>query len=250
MIKFESIIYNLAFFVFFSVMRNIRQFMNGMKNYLVKHGEGQLAQMVQTERAKLKSNEFLNIDALLESALHRLVIKPLKKFLYQLFIREYTKNGSLKVLSQNIKEAQKKSPQELGVRQELLPIDSKTMSDIQKHLSRLQQSYSPLKKLEHLLSTISTIYNSVRQQQKKKSTDSNGQSKSEYASFGTDDFLPIFMYVLIQCGLISAEIEADYMFGLLQPSIPERRRRLLLDYIEFSHTCPQTYAPKMSKHKR
>ena len=193
--------------------------MNGMKNYLVKHGEGDLAQMVQTERAKLKANEFLNIDAILESALHRLVIKPMKKFLYQLFIKEYTKNGSLKVLSQNIKEAQKKTPQELGVRPELLAIDSKTMDVIQKHLSRLQQSYSPLKKLEHLLSTISTIYNSVRHQQKKKTNDSNCHSKSEYASFGADDFLPVFMYVLIQCGVVSAEIEADYMFGLLQPSI-------------------------------
>ena len=204
----------------FRVMRNIRQFMNGMKNYLVKHGEGHLDLLIQRERAKLKANEFLNIDAILESVLHRLVIKPLKKFLYHLFIKEYTKNGSLKVLSQNIKEAQKKSPQELGVNPELISIDSKTMSQIQNHLCRLQKSYSPLKKLQHLLSTISTIYNCVRHQQKKKTTDeTNSQSKPEYASFGADDFLPVFIYVLIQCGVISAEIEADFMFGLLQPSI-------------------------------
>ncbi|CAG2110613.1 unnamed protein product, partial [Medioppia subpectinata] len=135
------------------VLRNIRQFMNGMKNYLVKHGEGELNQMVERERTKLKSNEFLNIDAILESALHRLVIKPLKNFLYQLFINEYNRNGSLKVLSRNIKEAQTKSPEELGVRPELLPIDHKVMAEIQKHLCRLQQSYSPLKKLEYLLSS-------------------------------------------------------------------------------------------------
>ena len=201
-------------------MRNIRQFMNGIKNYLVKHGEGQLDQTINNERTKLKPNEFLNIDAILESALHRLVIKPLKNFLYQLFITEYTKNGSLKVLSQNIKEAQTKSPQELGVRPELLSMDSKTMIEIQKHLCRLQQSYSPLKKLEHLLATISTIYNTIRHKLKKRSTtESNGQSKSEYASFGADDFLPVLIYVLIHCGVISAEIEADYMLGLLQSSI-------------------------------
>ncbi len=201
-------------------MRNIRQFMNGMKNYLVKHGEGQLDQMVQQERSKLKQNEFLNIDAILEGALHKLVIKPLKNFLYQLFINEYNRNGSLKLLSKNIKEAQSKSAEELGVRSELLPLDHKAMVEIQKSLCKLQQSYSPLKKLEYLLTSISTIYNSVRHQQKKRSrNDSNSQLKSDYASFGADDFLPIFIYVLIQCGVISAEIEADYMFGLIHPSI-------------------------------
>ena len=201
-------------------MRNIRQFMNGIKNYLLKHGEGQLTQMVEQERSKLKPNEFFNIDAILESALHRLVIKPLKNFLYQLFINEYNKNGSLKLLSRNIKEAQTKSAKELGVRSELLPIDYKAMIDIQKHLCRLQQSYSPLKKLEYLLSSISTIYNSVRQNQKKRSAnESNTQTKCQYSSFGADHFLPVFIYVLIQCGVISAEIEADYMFGLLHPSI-------------------------------
>jgi hypothetical protein len=194
--------------------------MNGMKNYLVKHGEGQLDQMVQQERSKLKQNEFLNIDAILEGALHKLVIKPLKNFLYQLFINEYNRNGSLKLLSKNIKEAQSKSAEELGVRSELLPLDHKSMVEIQNSLCKLQQSYSPLKKLEYLLTSISTIYNSVRHQQKKRSrNDSNSQLKSDYASFGADDFLPIFIYVLIQCGVISAEIESDYMFGLLHPSI-------------------------------
>ena len=33
------------------------------------------------------------------------------------------------------------------------------------------------------------------------------------------DFLPMFIYVLVQCGTVSAEIEADYMWGLLHPSL-------------------------------
>lgn len=33
------------------------------------------------------------------------------------------------------------------------------------------------------------------------------------------DFLPLLMHVLVQSGLVSAEIEADYMWGLLHPSI-------------------------------
>lgn len=36
---------------------------------------------------------------------------------------------------------------------------------------------------------------------------------------GADDFLPIFVWVLVQTGLVSAEIEAEYMWGLLHPSL-------------------------------
>jgi len=36
---------------------------------------------------------------------------------------------------------------------------------------------------------------------------------------GADDYLPMLMYVLVHCGMIAAEIEADYMWGLLHPSL-------------------------------
>ena len=39
------------------------------------------------------------------------------------------------------------------------------------------------------------------------------------SSLGADDFLPVLIYVLVHCGLVAAEIEADFMWGLLQPSL-------------------------------
>lgn len=36
---------------------------------------------------------------------------------------------------------------------------------------------------------------------------------------GADDFLPLFVWVLVQSGMVAAEIEADYMWGLLHPSL-------------------------------
>ncbi|EEC18490.1 RAB GDP/GTP exchange factor, putative [Ixodes scapularis] len=193
------------------VMRNIRQFMSGMKNYLLKHGEGQFEQLVQEEQSKLKSDEFMNIDAIIEVSLHRLVIKPLRRYLYQLFVNHYTKSGSLKLLSDNIKYARTKSPQDLGIRAEFEPPRGVSLELVQYFLQKLQKSYSPLRKLENLLAAISTIYNSV---QKDKKTQEN-----EYFSLGADDFLPIFLHVLVQCGMVSAEVEADYMWGLLHPSL-------------------------------
>ena len=35
------------------VMRNMRQFMNGMKNYLVRNGEGELHDVIEEERNKV-----------------------------------------------------------------------------------------------------------------------------------------------------------------------------------------------------
>ena len=40
---------------------------------------------------QLESDEILNIDAILENALHVCVLQPLKQDIYRLFVNEYTK---------------------------------------------------------------------------------------------------------------------------------------------------------------
>ena len=44
---------NVATQHIFNTLRNIRQFMNGMKNYLVRHGEGDLHLIINEERTKV-----------------------------------------------------------------------------------------------------------------------------------------------------------------------------------------------------
>ena len=39
------------------VMRNMRQFMSGMKNYLVKHGEREFEKQVEKERMKVREKK-------------------------------------------------------------------------------------------------------------------------------------------------------------------------------------------------
>lgn len=98
------------------VMRNMRQFMSGIKNYLVKHGEKGFNKVVEHERNKLKSTEFLNLDSILENVLHRLVVTPLKEHLMKLFFDHYTKTGAIKVLSDNIKYANTRPTSELAIK--------------------------------------------------------------------------------------------------------------------------------------
>lgn len=98
------------------VMRNMRQFMSGMKNYLVKHGEREFEKEVEKERLKLRPNEFLNLDAILEDVMMGLVVRPLREHVCRLFIDYYVATGVLQTLAENIQHAQGKTIHDLGVR--------------------------------------------------------------------------------------------------------------------------------------
>lgn len=97
-------------------MRNMRQFMSGMKNYLVKHGEGDFHQEVLRARSMLKSDEFLNLDTILERVMHELVVSPLREHLYGLFVDYYTGTGDIQLLVENVKASFGKSPSDFGLR--------------------------------------------------------------------------------------------------------------------------------------
>ncbi|XP_033210126.1 protein sprint isoform X2 [Belonocnema kinseyi] len=190
------------------VMRNMRQFMSGMKNYLVKHGEREFEKEVEKERVKLKANEFLNLDAILEEVMMGLVVRPLREHVYQLFVDHYAANESLNTLSESIQFAQGKHIQDLGVRPKIIPPSEQNLERIFKNIERLQRVDSPLDKLENLLSTISAIFNSVKQ-----------SNSGRHVTLGADDLLPLLVWVLVRGRVIDAEIEAEYMWGLLHPSL-------------------------------
>lgn len=69
---------------------------------------------------QLKSTEFLNLDSILESVMHKLVVRPLKAHLYKLFVDEYTKSGAIQVLHENILYARTKPLTDLGIRVSIL----------------------------------------------------------------------------------------------------------------------------------
>nr|XP_050859391.1 protein sprint-like isoform X3 [Vespula vulgaris] len=190
------------------VMRNMRQFMSGMKNYLVKHGEREFEKEVEKERLKLKPNEFLNLDAILEGVMMGLVVRPLREHVYRLFVDHYASNGSLQTLAESIQHAQGKHVQDLGVRPKIIPPSESSLERILKYLERLQKADSPLDKLENLLAAISAIFNSVKH-----------ANSGRHVTLGADDLLPLLVWVLVRGKVVDAEVEAEYMWGLLHPSL-------------------------------
>lgn len=126
-----------------------------MKNYLVKNGELDLHKLIERESDKLNVNEFLNIDAIFETVLNKILLVPIKGHLYHLMVRENTRNGQLQRLSENLSLIRSMDPIELGFTPNTIMPDSNAMEQIRCYLRKMQNHYSPLKKLENLLKALS-----------------------------------------------------------------------------------------------
>ncbi|CAG4996643.1 unnamed protein product [Parnassius apollo] len=183
------------------MMRNIRQFMSGMKNYLVKHGEREFEKEVEKERLKLKPTEFLNLDAILEGVMHRLVVRPLRGRLYSLLASWHAPD--LRRLHAAIERAQHATPLQLGVKESTKVPSSAVLAVISKHFLKMQEADSPLDKLENLLAAISVMFNAMRGER----------------TLGADDLLPVLAWTVARCRLVCAELEAELMAGLLPPAL-------------------------------
>ncbi|XP_026330821.1 protein sprint isoform X6 [Hyposmocoma kahamanoa] len=183
------------------VMRNMRQFMSGMKNYLVKHGEREFEKEVEKERLKLKSTEFLNIDAILEGVMHRLVVRPLRSRLYTLLASWHA--ADIRRLHAAIERAQHATPLQLGVKESTKVPSSAVLAVISKHFLKMQEADSPLDKLENLLAAISVMFNSIRGER----------------ALGADDLLPVLAWTVARSRLVCAELEAELMAGLLPAAL-------------------------------
>ncbi|XP_038212786.1 protein sprint isoform X8 [Zerene cesonia] len=183
------------------MMRNMRQFMSGMKNYLVKHGEREFEKEVEKERLKLKPTEFLNIDAILEGVMHRLVVRPLRSKLYTLLASWHA--ADVRQLHAAIERAQHATPLQLGVKESTKVPSPAVLAVISKHFLKMQEADSPLDKLENLLAAISVMFNAIRGER----------------TLGADDLLPVLAWTVARCRLFCAELEAELMAGLLPAAL-------------------------------
>lgn len=201
--------------------------MNGIKNYLVKHGEADLHGMIETESGNLNANEFLNIDAILEAVLHKILLIPVKNHLYHLMVKEHSRNGSLQSLSENLQKVRSMKPSELGFPEGTILPDFKELESIKQCLRRMQNHYSPLKKLENLLRAL-TIVILPNRNLNNNNIDYSPSKKYNLIQNGTlsgvlgskklppaEELIRWLVYILAKTSTINCEIEAWYMWELL-----------------------------------
>ncbi|XP_014437657.1 ras and Rab interactor 2 [Tupaia chinensis] len=177
------------------MLQTIRQFMTQVKNYLSQSSEldPPIESMIPEDQ----------IDVVLEKAMHKCILKPLKGHVEAMLKDFHMADGSWKQLKENLQLVRQRNPQELGV---FAPTpDFVDVEKIKVKFMTMQKMYSPEKKVMLLLRVCKLIYTVME----------NNSGRM----YGADDFLPVLTYVIAQCDMLELDTEIEYMMELLDPSL-------------------------------
>ncbi|XP_036384179.1 ras and Rab interactor 2-like isoform X3 [Megalops cyprinoides] len=178
------------------LLQTLRQFMTQMKAYLCQSSEldPPIESLIPEDQ----------IDQVLEKAMHKCVLKPLKSVVEAALHDFQVSSGAWQQLKENLALAKAKQPQELGV-DGAFPPDPVAIEKIRHKFHNMRKMYSPEKKVSLLLRVCKLIYTIME--------DNSGRM------YGADDFLPMLTYVLAQCDMPQLDTEIQYMMELLDPSL-------------------------------
>ncbi|XP_073734548.1 ras and Rab interactor 2 isoform X4 [Callorhinus ursinus] len=177
------------------MLQTIRQFMTQVKNYLAQSSEldPPIESLIPEDQ----------IDVVLEKAMHKCILKPLKGHVEAMLRDFHMADGSWKQLKENLQLVRQRNPQELGV---FAPTpDIVDVEKIKVKFMTMQKMYSPEKKVMLLLRVCKLIYTVME----------NNSGRM----YGADDFLPVLTYVIAQCDMLELDTEIEYMMELLDPSL-------------------------------
>uniref|UniRef100_A0AC11ASP9 Ras and Rab interactor 2 n=1 Tax=Ovis aries TaxID=9940 RepID=A0AC11ASP9_SHEEP len=153
--------------------------------------------------AQLEELAQLGLNVVLEKAMHKCILKPLKGHVEAMLKHFHVADGSWKQLKENLQLVRQRNPQELGV---FAPTpDFVDVEKIKVKFMTMQKMYSPEKKVMLLLRVCKLIYTVME----------NNSGRM----YGADDFLPVLTYVIAQCDMLELDTEVEYMMELLDPSL-------------------------------
>ncbi|KAM9248377.1 ras and Rab interactor 2 isoform 3-T3 [Dugong dugon] len=177
------------------LLQTIRQFMTQVKNYL-----SQSSELDPPIESLIPEDQ---IDVVLEKAMHKCILKPLKGHVEAMLKDFHMADGSWKQLKDNLQLVRQRNPQELGV---FAPTpDFVDVEKIKVKFMTMQKMYSPEKKVMLLLRVCKLIYTVM--------------GNNSGRMYGADDFLPVLTYVIAQCDMLELDTEIEYMMELLDPSL-------------------------------
>uniref|UniRef100_A0A452TEG3 Ras and Rab interactor 3 n=1 Tax=Ursus maritimus TaxID=29073 RepID=A0A452TEG3_URSMA len=179
------------------MLQEIRTMMTQLKSYLLQSTE--LKALVDPA---LHPEE--ELEAIVESALYKCVLKPLKEAINSCLREIHSKDGSLQQLKENQLVILATTTTDLGVTTSVPEVP--VMEKILQKFSSMHKAYSPEKKISILLKTCKLIYDSM----------ALGNPGKPY---GADDFLPVLMYVLARSNLPEMLLNVEYMMELMDPAL-------------------------------
>lgn len=195
-----------------TLMSNIRQFMNGIKNYLIKNitdiNNLDLKLLIEKERANLDLTQILNIDSLIEDCLQSIILRPLKAKIYYLLVDWLVGDNSLILISKNIKKINEDDPEiekYLAFKKKEHKPSAQTLKVLRNYYNRMQCEYAPLIKLKYVLFIINELLSTIKDFE---------SALNDFGNLNIIDFLPIIIYSLSKCGMYAIQIEIDYIWNL------------------------------------
>lgn len=180
------------------LLQEIRQMMTQLKSYLLQSTE--LQAMLEPQHQYTQDK----LESIVEAALCKSVLKPLREPIYQSLEKLHTNNSNLKQLAQNQSVVLGSTTTAMGI-STAVP-EASAMEKISIKLNNLHLEYSPQKKIELMLKSCKIIYDSM-------SVSCPGRAH------GADDFLPVMMYVLARSNLSNLQMDVEYMMELMDPSL-------------------------------
>lgn len=179
------------------MLQEIRQMISNLKSYLCESSE--LCAICEHGEA-----EEMDLGSVVETALYKCILKPLRDCIYAQLLEFRTRDGSMARLRKHQATMNQQSLAELGVTAGVP--DGSGLERIQTKLSLMHQAYSPKKKETQMLKVCKLIYQAM------------SQTAGRTEPFGADDFLPVLTYVLLKCDIVSAQLDVEYMMELMDPS--------------------------------
>lgn len=204
------------------LMSNTRQFMNGMKNYLMNKNDLSnldLKNLIEKERENLDQTEILNIDWILEDCLQSIVLRPLKAKIYYLIVDWLINDGSLVGMNKNIKLLNSlddlKCLEYLRIARVEHKPTSETLNLLRNYYNRMQCEYAPLIKLKYILYMINELLSASSESIGSVSNNDFYLALQDVSFLNVVEFLPILIYSLCKCNMSAIQIEIEYIWSLV-----------------------------------
>ncbi|XP_060113746.1 ras and Rab interactor-like protein [Heteronotia binoei] len=179
------------------LLQEIRQMISNLKGYLCESLE--LRAICEPDEA-----EEMDLGSVVEAALYKCILKPLRDSIYAQLLDFRIHDGSLARLREHQAAMSQQSLTELGVIASVP--DGAGLERIRTKLGLMHQAYSPKKKETQMLKVCKLIYEAMN------------QTAGRTEPFGADDFLPVLTYVLLNCDIVSVQLDVEYMMELMEPS--------------------------------
>eukprot|EP00003_Mantamonas_plastica_P011727 TRINITY_DN2155_c0_g1_i3.p1 TRINITY_DN2155_c0_g1~~TRINITY_DN2155_c0_g1_i3.p1 ORF type:complete len:568 (+),score=195.37 TRINITY_DN2155_c0_g1_i3:1286-2989(+) len=176
-----------------------RQFLDGMRSYILENRYDEFTAAIQ----EIDITAVVDLPSMIESSLENAVVAALEDKL-KAILAKTTAEGD-KTLSNAIAKIKHQNQEFFGIQESLL--SSSNWASAIYELGDINNHALPNDKIHTIVSASKAIYDLA-----------SLESESGYAILGADDFLPIFIYVLVNSDIERPELTSEYMMHLCDPN--------------------------------